>query len=67
MAEFFLQRLGNHLTVKWERPFSVIMGWIRARLSFAILQATLLSVRGSCTKWRCLGIVDGTSLPLIND
>ena len=25
-AEFFLRRLGDHLTVKWERSFSVIMG-----------------------------------------
>ena len=66
-AEFFLRRLGDHLTVKWERSFSVIMGWIRARLSFAILRAALLCVQGSRTKWRCLGIVDGASLPWINE
>ena len=28
------------------------MGWVRARLSFAILRAALLCVRGSRTKWR---------------
>ena len=33
-AEFFLRHLGDYLTVKWECPFSVIMGWIRARLFF---------------------------------
>jgi len=41
------------------------MGWMRTCLSFVILQATLLCVRGSRTKWRSLGIVDGTSLPLL--
>ena len=39
-----------------ERPFSVI-----------ILRVTMLCVCGSCTKWRCLGIVNSVSLPLIND
>ena len=40
------------------------MGWVRARLSFAILRAALLCVRGSHTKWRSLGIIDGASLPI---
>ena len=61
-TEFFLKRLGDYLAVKWERPFSVIMCWIRARLSFAILRAIMLCVRGSRTKWRSLGIIDGASL-----
>ena len=47
---------------KWEKPFSIVMNWIRACLSFAILWATLLCVRESRTKWRCLGITDGASL-----
>ena len=42
----------------------IIRGWVRARLSFAILRAALLCVRGSRTKWRSLGIVDGASLPI---
>jgi len=50
--------------LKWEQPFSVVSGWVRARLSFAILSAALLCVRGSHTKWRSLGIVDGASLPM---
>ena len=54
-TEFFLKRLGDYLAVKWECPFSVIMCWIRARLSFAILRATMLCICGSCTKWRSLG------------
>ena len=44
--EFFLKRLSDHLAARWEYPFSIIMGWIRVRLSFAILRATMLCVRG---------------------
>ena len=46
-AEFFVRRLGDFLAPKWERPYSVVMGWVRARLSFVILRAALLCVRGS--------------------
>ena len=49
-ADFFIHRLCDFLSIKWERPFSLVMNWIRARLSFAILRATLLCVRGSHTK-----------------
>ena len=42
----------------------MVMGWVRAHLSFAILRAVLLCVHGSRTKWRSLGIVDGASLPI---
>ena len=49
-ADFFIHRLCDFLSIKWERPFSLVMYWIRARLSFAILRATLLCVRGSRTK-----------------
>ena len=33
-AEFFIKRLGDFLAARWERPYSVVMGWVRARLSF---------------------------------
>jgi len=66
-AEFFVKRMSDFLAAKWERPYSVVTGWVRARLSFAILRAALLCVRGSRTKWRSLGIVDGASLPVVID
>ena len=59
-----MKRLSDFWAARWERPFSVVMGWVRARLSFAVLRAALLCVRGSRTKWRSLGIVDGASLPI---
>ena len=48
-TDFLIRRLCDFLCVKWERPFSLVMNWIRTRLSFAILRATLLCVRGSRT------------------
>ena len=38
------------------------MGWVRARLSFAILWATMICVQGSIVKWRSLGITDGAPI-----
>ena len=49
---------------RWETPYSVVMGWVRAHLPFAILRAALFCVRAKRTKWRSLGIVDGASLPI---
>ena len=54
-AVFFVKRMSDFLAAKWERPYSVVSGWVRARLSFAILRAALLCVRDSCTKMEELG------------
>ena len=45
-AEFFVRRLGDFLAAKWERPYGLVMGWVRVHLSFGIFQATLLCVHG---------------------
>ena len=63
-AKIFVKRLSDFLAARWERPYSVVMGWVRAHLSFVIFLAALLCVRGSRTKWRSLGIVDSASLPI---
>ena len=35
------------------------------RLAFAILRATGLCVRGSRSKWRCLGLEDGAAIDTV--
>ena len=65
-ATVFLKRLGDRLAVKWERGYSEVMSWIRARLSFAILRASILCLRGSRTKWRSVEHFDGAPLALNN-
>ena len=61
-AAFFLKRLAYCLSAKWERSLADVTHWIRARLAFAILRATVLCVRGLRTRWRCLGLEDGASI-----
>jgi len=61
-ADLFLHRLADCLSAKWERSYSAVIGWVRSRLSFAVLRATMLCVRGSRSHWRSLGIVDGASI-----
>ena len=63
-AEIFIKRLGDFPSPNWERPYSVVRGWVRTPLSSAILWLHCC-VCGSRTKWRSLGIVDGPSLPLM--
>jgi len=66
-AECFVKRIGDFLAAKWKRPYIVVMGCVRAHLSFVILRAALFCVHGNCIKWRNLGIVDSASLPIIAD
>ena len=61
-ADYFMHRLADSLSVKWEKNYSVVMGYVRARLSFAIIRAALLCVRGSRTKWRSLSLADGAAI-----
>ena len=63
-ANFFIKRLAERLAEKWEKPYSRVMAWTRTRLSFAVLRATGLCLRGSRKKWRSLGIQDGSPIAL---
>ena len=66
-AEVFLKIIGEGLSTRWDWSYSEVMGWVRARMLFAILQATILCLRGARTKWSCLGLEDGAPLcPVMN-
>ena len=43
----FLKRLAHKLSIKWHSTYSVVMGFVRARVSLAIVRATALCIRGS--------------------
>ena len=64
-ASIFVKRLAERLSLKWNQNYSAILFWIRTRLTFAILRATILCLRGSRTKWRSINVIDGTPLNLI--
>ena len=62
-ANLLLKRLAQSISIKWEKPLEQTTGWLRAKLSFAILRATNLCLRGSRTKWRSgVGMDDGAGL-----
>ena len=46
------------------KSYPEVAGWVRTRLSFAILRATNLCLRGPRTKWRSgAAMDDGAGLP----
>ena len=51
----FLQRIGEALSTKREKPYSKTMNWVKCRLSFAVLRASSVCFRCTRTKWRSLG------------
>ena len=63
-ANCFLKRMACRLSSRWDRSYAEVLGWIRARLAFAIVRASVLCVRGSRTKWRSLGLEDGAAIDL---
>ena len=46
-AETFYKRLADGISRKERKEYFVVMGWIRCRLSFAILRSAILCIRGS--------------------
>ena len=41
------KRLASQLSSKWNQSYSTTMGWLRCRLSFALLRASIMSIRGA--------------------
>ena len=65
-AVLFLRHLAEKLSAGWERSYGEVLGWIKARLSFAIVRATDLCLRGSHVRWRSgTGIDEGAGLPVV--
>ena len=38
-ATWFLKRMACRLSIQWDKSFAEVLGWIHARLAFAILRA----------------------------
>ena len=41
------KRLASLLSSKWNQPYSTTMGWLRCRLSFALLRSSIAAIRGA--------------------
>ena len=46
-ATTFYKRLSSMLSEKRDVPYSTMIGWVRCRLSFALLRASIMSIRGA--------------------
>ena len=46
-ATIFYKRLAEKLSIKQEEHYSVVMGWLRCCLPFALLCSTILCILGS--------------------
>ena len=64
-TNFFLKRLADRLSTKWDRPYSTVIYWIRTRLSFALLRATNLCIRGTRSKIRTINMEDGAGITIV--
>ena len=62
-SKIFLRRLADRLASKWDKPYSIIMNWVKLRLNFAILRASNLCIRGTRSKWRSFRYEDGAFIP----
>ena len=51
-AKSFLKQLSLHLVDKWQKPYSVVAGIVRSRMSIAIIRASHECVRGSRISFR---------------
>ena len=49
-AEHYLKRLSSHLAEKWGKSYSVVIGWVRARIPVCILRSVSVCLRGSRIK-----------------
>ena len=66
-ADVFIKKIADSLTGKWEKKYSGVIGWIRKRLCFAVLRATILFLSGSRMKWRSLGVENEAALGLMSN
>ena len=48
----FVSELANKLSIKQNEEYSVVISWLRVRLSLEILRSVILCVRGSQTPFR---------------
>uniref|UniRef100_A0A1X7SVV3 Uncharacterized protein n=1 Tax=Amphimedon queenslandica TaxID=400682 RepID=A0A1X7SVV3_AMPQE len=61
-ATCFVKRIRDGLSLKWNKPCSGVVSWLRARLSFAIIRASILCLHGAQSKWRSVNTPDGATL-----
>lgn len=60
----FQRKTGETLAMKWNKPYSQIIGWLRIQNQFAVIRAISLRIRGTRRRIRSLPFEDGAAMPL---
>ena len=63
-AKTFMRHLAEIIAAIWHKSNSGVLGYVCARMLFAVIRATNLCIRGSRVKWR-MEIEDGAGLPYL--
>jgi hypothetical protein len=58
----FLKHLSDFLSTKWEKPYHITYSWVKTKISFSLIRATNLCIRGSRFKWRGLNHEDSSGI-----
>ena len=58
----FQRRLASQLAAKWDKPYSVVMAWVRTRTQFSIIRAVDLRLRGTRRKVYGIPFQDGAAV-----
>ena len=66
-AEAYVKRLAHHLSRKWEKTYSKMIFWVRARIQMCILRSVSNCLRGSRTKWKGGNVEDAAGLPHLTE
>ena len=51
-SKSFERRIASLVAVKWERPYSEMVGYVRGRMGLAIIRHNTQLLRGSQSKYR---------------
>ena len=56
-ARVFMKQVAGKLAIKWQRSYSEVMGWVQARMSFAILSHKSMRsrIKSEMEKWAWQG------------
>ena len=54
----FVKRMAERIASNTQKPYSQLMHWLRAKISFAILRATDLCIRGTRYKIKSIDSID---------
>ena len=58
----YKKRLACRLATKWQKPFSVVIGWVRTRTQLAIFRAVDICLHGTRRRIWGLGLQDGAAI-----